>query len=165
MSIEIHPHYPDIVQGVRFILLNNMPIQPIGIRLNGCNIDSKEHSIGSFKFHSKFRVLPKSDPAPITNYSYEPKLVSPIKQIIDQTKEEQMRINETTETSVVDLNMNITKPKRRAIKLARKNYIHILAYPAGSLIKSLPKDKVEDQDQDVNREEENFDEKGFQALT
>ena len=106
-----------------------MPIHPIGIRLNGWNIDSKEHSITAFKFHSKFKVLPKSDPTPITKHSYEPNLVSPIKQIIDQTKEEQKRINDTSESSIRNLNMNILKPKRKAIQLSRKNDINILAYP------------------------------------
>ena len=125
----ILPHYLDIVRGVHFILLNNMPLHPIGIRLNGWDIDPNDRGIGSFKFHSKFKVLPKADLSPHKEHSYEPKLISPLKQISDQTKEEQKRINDTSQSSIRNLNMNIGKPKRKAIKLANKNDINILAYP------------------------------------
>ena len=125
-------HYPDIAQGVHFTLPNNMPLQPIGIRLNGWDIDPNQRSIGSFQFHSKFKVLPKTDPTPHKEHSYEPKLISPLKQISDQTKEEQKRISDTSESSIRNLNTNISKPKRKAIKLSNKNDINILAYPSGA---------------------------------
>ena len=144
----IHPHYLDILRGVHFILLNNMPIHPIGIRLNGWDEDSSHQSISSFKFHSKFKVLPNSNPVPLKTHSFEPELVSPIKQIIDQTKEDQKRNNNTSESSIKELNMHIAKPKRKAIKLSRKNDINILAYPKqGHLLKHSRKRKTETKTQ------------------
>lgn len=91
-----------------------MPIHPIGIRLNGWDTDPHVKAIEAFKFHSKFNILPKADLVPLKeNFpSSSIKLVSPIKQLIDQTKEEQKRNNSISEESITKINMGIASPHK-----------------------------------------------------
>lgn len=110
-----------------------MPIQPIGIKLNGWDIEPQNKSINSFKFNSKFRLIPREDLNPIKENPSMVKLVSPIKQLIDQTKEAEERSKSTSESTFSEINMGISSPKKRkkskkrATRGSKKSNINMLS--------------------------------------